>query len=411
MRTIPYIRKAIKSGGAIGILLLAYYLIELFFSRGRDASQASVIDASALISIIYSFLCIYVAFKTCMSKPYNRLTSKILTNSPIKWIFYYTIWGGVTSLWSVNLPMTAYRSIECIALMMLMVAVVEQLIVNRGNEQLLEWTAVFIFFSIILRLLLYIKGGASTTLHLGDDGTIYNCAQMIAPIFFYLPLYVQMPRIVKFVIYGFAVVSMSTVGYIGMAMGAISAFWGNKILRSLAIVGTIVLIVLTFAFGAESLLLHTVFAEKSTVSYEETSGRNTVWEYGMERAAEKPIAGWGFAAGERTLVEEIGMMGVIGMHNCFMSAYVGCGLIGLFFMIMFWWKLFRAMLSRYIPPKIKPLFIALFCGAFIESFANPGIGNRVYGSWMASTLVAVLICVVYTVNKYKFEKNENNLGD
>ncbi len=404
MKALPYIRKAIKSGGAIGILLLTYYLIELVFSRGRDASEAATVDASALITILYSFGCLYVSYKICISTQYKSLTCRILANSPLKWIFYYTIWGGVTALWSVNLPMTAYRSIECLALMALMVAVSEQLIENYGSKQMLDWTSVFVFFSILLRLLLYFKRGASTTLRLGDDGTIYNCAQMIAPIFFYLPLYVQMPKVIKYTIYGFAIVSMSTVGYIGIAMGAISAFWGNKVLRSMAIVGSIVLIVLTLALGAENILLSTVFAEKSTVSFEETSGRDIIWAGGVERAAEKPIAGWGFAAGERTLVEEAGLMGVIGMHNCFMSAYVGCGLIGLFFMVMFWWHLLRAALSHFIPNTIKPLFIALYCGAFLESFANPGIGNRVYGSWMASTLVAVLICIVYTVNKYKFAK-------
>ena len=410
MRTVPYIKHALKAGGVIGILLLSYYLIELIFSRQRDASQQASVDASALIFIVYAFTCLYLAFIICFSTQYKKLTTKILSNSPIKWFLLYSIWGGVTSLWSTSLPMTAYRSIECIGMLLIMIAVAEQLVMKRGLSEMLMWSSVFVFFSILIRFLSYIRGGAEIGLNIGD-GTVFNCAQMIAPIFFYLPLYIQTPRIIKYIICGFAIVSMSTVGYIGMTLGAISAFWSNKIVRAMAILATIILLALSFTYGAETILLKTIFADKTSVSFEETTGRDVIWLYGIERGMERPMVGWGFAAGERTLVEENDLMGVIGMHNCFMSAFVGCGLIGVTLMFLFWWSLLRTTFSRYIPKDIKPLFIALLAGAFIESFGNPGIGMRVYGSWIASTLVAVMISVVYVYNKYKFENNEDNLGN
>lgn len=403
MKTIPFIQRTLKKGGKIGVLLLCYYLIELFFARQRDASQAASIDLSAMVSIIYSFVCLYVGYGLCHKPRYSSLTNKIVFHSPLKWFFLYTIWGGITSIWSISLPMTAFRSIECLGILFLMLAVVERLVVSKGENSTLEWVSTFVFLSIIIRFVIYITRGAEISIEVGDAG-VFQCAQFIAPIFFYLPLYVTTPWLIKAIIYGMAVFSMSTTGYIGMALGAVSTFWGNKKIRFFAIIGTLVLLGFMVTWGGEKILQNTIFIEKQEISIEQSSGRDQIWLAGLAWGGQKPLTGWGFSAGESALLQQVGMTAVIGMHNTFLSAYVGSGIIGLFLIIMFWLSLLKSIMSRHIPKSIKPLFIALFMGAFIESIGNPGIGFRVYGTWLSASLVSVLISVIYVKFKYEIAK-------
>ena len=149
------------------------------------------------------------------------------------------------------------------------------------------------------------------------------------------------------------------------------------------------------------LLKNTVFIDRSEISVENTSGRDQVWNLGFEWIKERPFTGYGFVAGETYLVrvkEE--RTQVIGMHNSFMSALVDEGVFGFVFMLLFFLGMFRVTFSRYIPIQYRPALIACFIGAFVHSMGNPGIGFRVYGSWMSAMYVCVLLCSIYVQNKY-----------
>ena len=391
------IKDVLKSGGIPGYLLIGYYLVQAVFARGK--LDAAAIDASALIFMLYSFICLgvggyYLFIRKGRQRNYQNF---IFIHTPLKWFLLYTVLGFISALWSLQVSLTLYRALECITMLLLMMGTMKELF-KYNLKRVIEWSIYYIFFTIIIRSLQYIASGSALTI---SKGGVFQSAQMIATIFFFLGIFHARKWYMKYTIAAFAILSLSTTGYIGMALGIISLAFGNaKYKIATFFIGICILIAISF-LGTDKLLKNTVFIDRSEISVENTSGRDQVWNLGFEWIKERPFTGYGFVAGETYLVrvkEE--RTQVIGMHNSFMSALVDEGVFGFVFMLLFFLGMFRVTFSRYIPIQYRPALIACFIGAFVHSMGNPGIGFRVYGSWMSAMYVCVLLCSIYVQNKY-----------
>lgn len=406
MNTIAYIKRILKLGSTPGYLLIGYYIVQSFFARQKN--DATAIDLSAIIFAAYSMICLFVGIKVLFEKPNKNISKNVLFKTPLIWFVLYTIWGGISSFWSIHFALTAYRAIECLGMTAIILATLTRLSRYNNINLILDWTAVYVFLSIMIRFVQYINYGVPLIPSIGYGGA-FECAQMIATIFCFLAWFYVRNKIIKITILIFAVFSMSTTGYIGMALGLVAYFWGTKREKKLAIMGTIIISLVAFLYGPEKLLKDTVFIERSEIDYTKMSGRDQIWELGIEWVKKRPLTGYGFVAGESFLLRlGEGRMGVIGMHNTFMSALVGEGLIGLFLITMFWITMTKTILSKAIPIRYRVLLLSSYIASFIQSIANPGIGFRVYGSWMASMYICILICVIYKVNFNKISRDKIN---
>ena len=101
MTRIKHLKELAKSGGICGFLLLIRPLIYLLFSRGRDPNSYAAIDLTAIIFILYSFVCIIEAIKV-LSKSNSFFGKKVMLHTPLIWFIIYTIYGFISMLWSVN---------------------------------------------------------------------------------------------------------------------------------------------------------------------------------------------------------------------------------------------------------------------------------------------------------------------
>lgn len=399
-----HIKSILTSGGIPGYFLIGYYLVQAIFERGKI--DAAAIDANAVIFMGYSFICLGIGtyFLYFKKSALINVENRFFFNTPLIWFIAYTALGLISAIWSIQYQLTIYRAIESLAMLFLMMATIKEL-VAKGIPTVIQWSIHYIFIVIIIRFLqFFLLRGESIHLTIGYSGALQS-AQMIAPVFFFLGVSHAGKWYVRWTFIIFAVLSMATTGYIGMALGLLAFAFGDDKKKIIFSLFAYIVLMLAILLGPEVILKNTVFIEKSAISMEHTSGRDQVWEMGFNWFKEKPFTGYGFVSGETYLIREgEGRIAVIGMHNSIMSALVGTGIFGAIFLLLFFIGMFKITFSRHIPLKYRPALIAIFLSAFVQSMGNPGIGFRVYGSWMAAMYVCVLISGIYIQNKYVNER-------
>lgn len=396
-------KSILMSGGIPGYLLIGYFVVQAVFSRGKI--DAAAIDATAVIFMLYSFLCLgigtyYLFIKKCTFVNFDK---RFFANTPLIWLIFYTVFGFISAIWSIQYQLTIYRAIESIAMLFLMMATIKELS-SKGIPMVIQWTIYYMFFTILIRFLQYLLRGESINFSIGYTGA-FQCAQMIAPVFFFLGVIHAGKWYIRWTFIIFSVFSMSTTGYMGMALGLLAFTFGNDRKKVIFSLIAYIVVLLAIILSPEVILKNTVFIEKPAIDMEHTSGRDQVWKMGYEWFKEKPFTGYGFVSGETFLIRNgEGRIAVIGMHNSIMSALVGMGIFGAILLILFFIGMFKITFSRYIPLQYRPALIAIFLSAFVQSMGNPGIGFRVYGSWMSATFVCVLISGIYIQNRYYIER-------
>lgn len=379
-----------KSGGLCGILLLIRPLIYLLFSRRRDLDAYAAIDFSALVFIAYSFVCFIVAWNT-LSKSKSPFAKLLMTKTPLIWFIVFTIYGGISMLWSVSFTLTAFRAFECMAMILLIVAIMQTLFTTCLLKNIIDWTILFVVVDIVFSLLSTLKWTTSLS-------WLLQSSQMVSTVFFFLALYYPKKRWYHYLIMIMALFSGSTVAYIGMAAGSISVMWTNTKHKVPIFLGVLVVAMTIVAIGPEKVLKETVFHDKESISLEETSGRNHLMEASIETFKEHPW-GLGFFAGEPFMFYSRGLHG-INAHNSLFSAGIGLGYIGIVLMSIFLLGVGLTIFSRKIPKQYRAPLIGCFFVGFLHCMGNPALGSRVYGAWIPVTFLFTLICSFYVYGRY-----------
>lgn len=379
-----------NAGGICGWLILIKPLIYLIFSRRRDLNAYSSVDSSAMVFIIYTFICFYFSIRE-LQKQDSVFARELITRSPLKWFMFYTILGMASILWSVNPQLTGFRAFECLSMMMLMIVIVHNLFSNNDFDTITKWSILYVIDDIIFSLIRAIR-------YTTDISALLQTSQMMATVFFFMALYYTRKRWYHYLIMIMSVFSMSTVAYIGMALGSISVFWNKPKYRTWVFMGTLVLISIITIIGPYKFIKDTVFFDKKTISIHETTGRDKVMYVAIEALSDKP-EGYGFFAGEPYLLYAK-HLGAINGHNSFLSASIGLGYAGVLLLLIFFLGMFAAVFSRYIPYKYRATLIGCFIVGFLQCMGNPGIGSRVFGGWLPVMYLFTLICGFYICGKY-----------
>lgn len=403
MRLYKEFKQVLTLGGVPGWMLLGYYVIKIAFARQK--LDMTAVDGTAIIYAVYALGAGIYCYHDLTKDTFDRFFfNKLMWKTCIFWFVLYTILCAISALWSPILTLSGYRALECIGMLLLNAAVIKNLIKNLNTKGIMLWSVTYAFVMMTFTAISTAKAGMGVML--------YNL-QFPSTIFFYLALYYAPKKIIKYPMLITAILSRSTTGYLGIAAGLCSFMFGQKKYRILGWIIVFGVEISIATVGLEDVLNNTVFAakggafENGKFDEEKTSGRAQLWGPAIEavKANNREWYGYGFVAGETMFVQEVIGGQVIGMHNGFLSAFVGTGYIGLVFFCLFMLGYARSVFFSSIPQQYKALLIATFCCVFIHTLGNPGLGFRVYGTWMPAMYFVILTTGLNI--KYKYMRMYN----
>lgn len=379
-----------KTTTLAGWVLLARPVLYTFFSRRRDISEYNAVDSSALVFIVYAIISFFVGYKVIF-KSENNFGRDVLLRSPILWFMLYSGLCLMSMLWSVDVALTGFRTFECVAMTLLIVAVIQQLFERADLKYVILWSLFYCTWDIIFGLI-------RTAQWAPDLATLLQQSQMMATTFFFMALYFVPLKWYNYLVIIMSIFSMSTVAYIGMALGSISAFWKKGKAKFCVVFCATALTITILAMGPYRFLKETLFFDKADVSITETSGRDHLMTMTLDTMKDHPY-GMGFFAAEPYVLYGHNF-GAISAHNSLFSAGMGMGLPGVILISIFFVAVGYAAFSKYQNDKYKPMLIGCFCVAFLHCMGNPSVGTRVFGAWMPCMYMFVLISSFYVLGKY-----------
>lgn len=373
-----------------GWLLLSRPLIYFIFSRRRDIAESATIDSSALVFLIYAFVCLFVGLKKVVFTP-QTFGRKVLTGSPILFFVLYTALALLSTLWSVDYRITAFRSIECLSMTLIILAAIQNLYEKGNLRFVILWSLIYAVFEMSIHIISTLRWTTSLE-------WILVSAQEIATTFFFIAIFFRPFKWYNILVIIMALFSLSTVGYIGMAIGSISFFWIRGRMKLFVILVAIALVITAMLVGPMTIIKNTLFFDKEEVSLSETTGRDFLMVASIEAIKENPF-GHGFSAAEPYVFDKAGIA-AISAHNSLFSAGLGMGWLGVILFSIFIISIFTTVVSRYIPKDYKPMLIGSAFVAFLHCMGNPSVGSRVFGAWMAGMYIFVLISSFYVYGRY-----------
>ena len=313
---IQSLYKLAAMGGGCGLLLLVRPLLYSIFARRRDLNAYASVDASAVVFIVYAVICFFLAARE-LNRKEKTFGRDLFIHTPLLWLSLYTVLGMVSMIWSINLQLTGFRAFECMSMTMLMVAVVQNLFYHGGCKTVIQWTMLYVTVDIIFSITRALSYTTNVMM-------LLQTSQMMATTFFYMALYQSRKRWWNYLILAMSVFSMSTVAYIGMSIGSISTFFGQKKYRVAVVLVFLILGTVIAVIGPYKFIKDTVFFDKQSISIHETTGRDKIMKVVLEALEERPSDGYGFFSGEPYLLRSKNLVAING-HNSLFSAAIGLG--------------------------------------------------------------------------------------
>ena len=376
-------------GGLPGGVFLFRNLLYVLVLRQREAGEMAKVDASAGVQAVFLVVVLLVGIYYFI---HHELIRYFIGNSAFKWFFLFYGLGLISAIWSVDPILTLYRATEAIAYALLIFAAVYTIYCKVGAEGLLRWLLWYSIYAIVLGALGRIKLLGFGAFGLGT----FLEQQMTSTPFFFMALLFPLPLWIRVPILTISILSFSNTAYLGILLGTFALKEGSKYLKAIFFFGGISLLVILLYFGAGDVLKNTVFYGKKGVGLEYTSGRDKIAALSWEESMKQPLIGYGFVAGEISVISETRGSGVIGAHNGFLSALLGMGIPGALLLAVFLVKIWFTSKSEVFPPLIRSALYGSFLMILVHTMGNPGIGSRVYGAWIPSVLIFTVISVLYS---------------
>lgn len=399
---ISHFMQALRMAGTPGLLLIGYYVVQIVFARQK--ADMSAVDGSAMIFAAYALASGAYSFQLLRKRGFNSLFFQyLMKHSPIKWFIAYSVMCLLSALWSPMFALSAYRAVECIGFTFLNASVIMTLLRNTDSRGVVQWSALYAFVNVMLTFV-------STYMNDGIDQALFAC-QFPSTIFFYMAFYYAPSWWTKWPVMIVAFACKSVTGYVGMCLGMCSLMFGKAKYRMLGIGIAVAIGFAASTMGVDNLLNSTIFASKGGViengqiSDDKTSGRSEIWEMSLAemKSQGKQLYGLGFVAGETQFVHQLIGDQVIGMHNGFMSAYVGTGVIGFVLFTLFMIGVVLMPFGKKISKDFKPVLLASMFVILVHTFGNPGLGFRVYGTWLPAMYIVTL-----TIG-FRFKSHHQNM--
>ena len=385
------IKELFLAAGLPGFLLFSRVILLYFVTRGREIENYSSVDSSAIVQIVFTTAVFFISCYLLYKEPYKR---RFLFSKPQIFLLIYILVCFLSMLWTPNVFITGYRAFESLTYFILLSLLASNLVLRIGIQDIIEWLMLWIVWNIFWSVALQIK-------FVGVSYLIwpFRSSRLETPILFFIALFLAQRSIFKYVVLAFAILAISNKVYFGIAFGLLGLFFGDSKHKGWLTLIIISILGILLFIPLEELLKETLFYGRETVSMASTSGRDKVWTVAWNGFLQNPILGYGYVSGENTILYN-NFKGAISAHNFLFSGLLGTGLVGSLFLILYFLSAFKISISKYFPSsKWRPTMASTFIMSLIVSLTAPGIGGRIYGSWIPVVLVFTLISAL----RYKFK--------
>jgi len=379
---------------------LIFFSMLVFRIRDVGAAKANPLDAWAMTRVLPEvFVALALIIRLLLKKP-NWLRA-LFTGIPGAMAVYCLVCVA-SSVWSVNASWTAYKSLEFLADVSLLAAIVASADSSATYQNLLDWTLTFYGLSLVgvwINLPIWpneaMDGGRLTGVvpveasnSVGTSGAVLALVALCRLI----PLFGRARnRAWYFFLLIFGLVSMvmsgtrNSEGAFVFGVGLIVLF--SSRLRKIALIGTAAAVpILAIATLMSDKLwqkawdLAASFAQRdqSAGAFDSLSGRTAWWAYGMDQLMHHPFTGLGaYAAGRFAVLGKLGVGAAAMMHSDWIEVAIGTSFWGLIpfagALIAAWYFLIRCIRSHAFAPDQRQLaleFFALLGMLTVHSFFN-----------------------------------------
>jgi O-antigen ligase len=379
---------------------LIFFSVLVFRVRDVDAAKANPLDAWAMTRVLPEALVALSLIVRLMLKKPNWL--KALFSGIPGLMAVYCLICVASSAWSVNASWTAYKSLEFLADVSLLAAIVASADSFLTYQNLLDWTFTLYGLSLVgvwSNLLIWpseaMDGGRLTGVipieasnSVGSSGAVLALLAIcrLWPVFGKAK---SQAWYIFLLIFGVVslVLSQTRTAEAAFVIVVLMLVMSSRRLRKVCLIGTaalapfvtvsLLLYQRMWSKGWE-LLLSFMERDQTPGAIESLTGRTAWWEYGLQQLSKHPFTGMGaYAAGRFAVLGKLGVGAAAMMHSDWIEVVIGTSFWGLIpfagALIVAWWFLFRCLRSNSFAPQQRQL--ALECFALlgmltIHSFFN-----------------------------------------
>jgi O-antigen ligase len=379
---------------------LIFFSMLVFRIRDVGAAKANPLDAWAMTRVLPEvFVSLALIIRLLLKKP-NWMRA-LFTGIPGAMAIYCLVCVA-SCLWSVNASWTAYKSLEFLADVALLAAIVASADSSLTYQNLLDWTLTFYGLSLVgvwINLPIWpteaMDGGRLTGVvpveasnSVGTSGAVLALIALCR----LMPLFGKSKsRAWYFFLLVFGVVSMVLSGTRNseaaflLGVGLIVLFHKRllKVALVLAAAAVPVLAIATLLYDRlwqKAWAVALTFAERdqSSAAFEGLSGRTAWWAYGVDQLMHHPFTGLGaYAAGRFAVLGKLGVGSAAMMHSDWIEILIGTSFWGIIpfagALIAAWYLLIRCIRSNAFGPDQRQLaleFFALLGMLTVHSFFN-----------------------------------------
>jgi len=365
----------------------------IFFSmlvfRIRDVSEAKAnpLDAFAMLRILpEAFVSLTLIVRLILKKP-NWLGA-LFRGIPGAMAVYCLVCLATTA-WSVNASWTAYKSLEFLADVSLLAAIVASAEGSFTYKRLVDWTLTFYGVSLLgvwSNLPIWpteaMDGGRLTGVvpveasnSVGTSGGVLAIVALcrLMPVFgavkhrawYMLLLVFGLVSMVLSKTRNSEAAFLFAVALIVLLSQRLRrmAFWGGLAVAPLVTVA--ILLNNRLLSTAWELVLSVAERDQSDAAIGSLSGRTAWWSYGISQLMHHPFTGLGaYAAGRFAVLGKLGVGSAAMMHSDWIEVLIGTSFWGLIpfagALIAAWWYLYRCIRSNDFSPDQRQLALELF---------------------------------------------------
>jgi hypothetical protein len=337
----------------------------------------------------YVGLCLAYGLNHVFRSP-RRGAAGLLTGTPMVFLLAYIALCGLSTLWSPRPVYTCYRSFECLAYLVLIAIICDNLNSNCSAQNVIEWLVVWSVWFLFWDTIRYTRiVGVPAMLSIDA----FRRGAFALGMLFFLTLFISKRRLFILLNVVYTFLSLANKTYFGIAFGLVPGMCVGDRRFHTTLFFILGFATLGYLLMGSSMIQNTLFYGKGGIGLEYTTGR--LWlltrtlEFGMQRF----YCGYGFAAGEVEIMRAE-MQAIISAHSVFSSAFLGVGFLGPVVFVLFFATLAIMSLRADLPASWRPAFLGTTIMILIISSTSPGLGARVYGSWVPAVLASAGMCAL-----------------
>ncbi len=364
-----------------------YFSTLVFRIRDVGMGRGNLVDSWAMLRILpEAFVSLTLITRLILKKP-NWLGS-LFRGIPGALAIYCLV-SLASCAWSVNAAWTAYKSLEFLADVSLLAAVVASAEGFITWENLVHWTLAFYGLSLVgvwINLPIWpndaMDGGRLTGVFpVEASNSVGTSGAVLAIVAFcrLMPAFGAAKNRAWYVLlFIFGIVSMvlskTRNAEAAFLLAIVMVVLFSKRHRKLGVWGGVVLVpVFAVATAINSqlpgyaydLVMSAVNRDQSEGAIGTLSGRTGWWEYGLQQLSHHPLTGMGaYAAGRFAVLGKLGVGTASMMHSDWIEVVIGTSFWGLIpfagALIATWWYLFRCIRSEEFPSEQRQLALELF---------------------------------------------------